>query len=139
MSVLIAHLSRNEWDRFKVSRGARTPPIASAPAPPDHQAGRRFLEDTWMRRFLIGIMLAATVAAISPVRGQAPPPTAAPWPPAYAGAYQRYPFPAVTPSDAYRQGLISRWELERLEGPTPQALQGPSPNGGNAAPGTGGM
>jgi hypothetical protein len=26
-------------------------------------------------------------------------------------------------------GLINRWEIERLEGPTPQALQGPSPDG----------
>ena len=43
------------------------------------------------------------------------------------------PFHAPTPWDAYRQGLINRWELERLEGPTPQALQGPSPDGGNRA------
>jgi hypothetical protein len=32
--------------------------------------------------------------------------------------------------------LINRWELERLEGPTPQALQGPSPDGNRGgAPG----
>jgi hypothetical protein len=35
----------------------------------------------------------------------------------------------VTPNDAYKEGLINRWELERWEGPTPQALQGPSPDG----------
>ena len=91
-----------------------------------------------MRRALIGVTLAVTVASIiSPVRAQAPSPVVPPqWPlpqQAYVGTY---PF-AATPSDAYKQGLISRWELERFEGPTPQALQGPSPNGGNAAPGTG--
>ena len=43
--------------------------------------------------------------------------------------YQAYPFPAPTPRDAYREGLINRWELEQYEGPMPQALQGPSPDG----------
>jgi hypothetical protein len=87
-----------------------------------------------MRRILIGVTVAVTVATIiGPVWAQAPSPTAPPqWPwlqAAYAGTSQPYPFPAVTPSDAYRQGLINRWELERFEGPTPQALQGPSPDG----------
>jgi len=61
-----------------------------------------------------------------------PPPGAAPvWPPgAYSSAGQPYPFPAATPRDAYRNQLINRWELERYEGPTPQALQGPSVDGG---------
>ena len=36
-----------------------------------------------------------------------------------------YPLNAPTPHDAYRQGLINRWEFEGLEGPLPQALQGP--------------
>ena len=40
-----------------------------------------------------------------------------------------YRFNAPTPEDAYRQGLINRWELERLIGPRPQALQGPSVDG----------
>jgi hypothetical protein len=89
-----------------------------------------------MRHFLIGVTLAVTaVAIIGPARGQAPLPAAAPPqppPPAYSGgSYQPYPFPALTPWDAYRQGLINRWDLERFEGPTPQALQGPSPDGGN--------
>ncbi len=47
----------------------------------------------------------------------------------------RYRFVAPTPEDAYRQGLINRWELEQLEGPMPQALQGPSPNGDRSEPG----
>lgn len=85
-----------------------------------------------MRRFLIGATLAATVATvIGPVQAQAPSPAAAPpqWAVAYFGStYQAYPFPAPTPWDAYRQGLINRWELEQFEGPTPQALQGPSPD-----------
>lgn len=85
-----------------------------------------------MRHLLLGVALA--VAAIGPARAQALSPAATPpqwpWPQAaYAGA--SYPFPALTPWDAYRQGLINRWELERFEGPTPQALQGPSPDGGN--------
>ena len=101
-----------------------------------------------MKRSLIGIIpLAGTVASIvSPVLAQVPVPSPAAAPPqwqaAYIGGTYRdwpYPFPALTPWDAYRQGLINRWELERYEGPTPQALQGPSPNGGNAAPGAGGM
>jgi hypothetical protein len=33
----------------------------------------------------------------------------------------------VRPDDA-TSGLLNRMELERIEGPTPQALQGPSPN-----------
>jgi hypothetical protein len=101
----------------------------------------RSLEDTGMRRSLIAVMVAGAVGSIvAPAQAQAPSPAVPlqwPWPQqAYVGTY---PFPSTTPSDAYKQGLISRWELERFEGPTPQALQGPSPNGGNAAPGTGGM
>jgi hypothetical protein len=42
---------------------------------------------------------------------------------------QRYPFPGLAPEDAYREGLINRWELERYEGPTAQAMQGPSVDG----------
>ena len=91
-----------------------------------------------MRRSLLAATLAAAaVSIVNPVRAQAPWPAAGPpqwpWPQAAsagAGA-QPYPFSAPTPWDAYRQGLINRWELERYEGPTPQALQGPSPDGGN--------
>ena len=89
-----------------------------------------------MRRALIGITLAGAVASIfSPARAQSPWPAAVapqwPWPQAAsAEVFQPYPFSvAPTPSDAYRQGLINRWELERFEGPTTQALQGPSPEG----------
>ena len=77
-----------------------------------------------MRHLLIGVTVVATMAVIGPVWAQVPP-----------AAYlaQRYPFPAPTPEDAYRQGLINRWELEQYEGPTPQALQGPSVDGGKGS------
>jgi hypothetical protein len=103
-----------------------------------------------MRRFLMHVTLAVAAAAIiSPVWAQIPAPAAASqwpspaysqWPPPayFGGAYQTYPLPAVTPQDAYRQGLINRWELERLEGPLPQALQGPSADGGQGGDGGGG-
>jgi hypothetical protein len=85
-----------------------------------------------MRHLLIGVAAAATIAAIGPVWAQVSPPVAtqATWPPT-AYAAQRYPFPSTTPEDAYRAGLINRWQLEQYEGPTAQALQGPSPDGGN--------
>ena len=82
-----------------------------------------------MRHLLLG--MAATLAVIAPVRAQAPspgsnlanlPPPVYPAPPAWSAV-------APTANDAYRQGLITRWEFERLEGPLPPALQGPSPNG----------
>ena len=82
-----------------------------------------------MKHLLIGI--AMTIAVSSPVSAQVP----------YA-RQQQYPDPnsyrfvAPTPEDAYRAHLINRWELEQLSGPTPQALQGPSPNG-NTGFGTG--
>lgn len=85
-----------------------------------------------MGRLLVGVTIVITIAAISAVSAQVPPFTTAPTVvPAttYPGAYRPYPFAAPTPSDAYRQGLINRWELEQFEGPTPQAYQGPSPNG----------
>jgi hypothetical protein len=69
-------------------------------------------------------------AVIVPVCAQVlPPGTRQPWPTATYPGIQPYPFPAPTPRDAYRQGLINRWELEQYEGPTPQALQGPSVDG----------
>jgi hypothetical protein len=73
-----------------------------------------------MRRLSIGLAAAATMAYIAPVGAQV-----APWPPAAV----RYPFPAPTPEDAYRQGIINRFELEHFEGLLPQALQGPSVDG----------
>jgi hypothetical protein len=92
-----------------------------------------------MRHLLIGVTAVATIAIIGPVWAQVPPPvtTQATWPPdAYAA--QRYPFPSTTPEDAYRAGLINRWQLEQYQGPTAQALQGPSPDGGNRGTGGGG-
>ena len=44
-----------------------------------------------------------------------------------------YHFNAPTPEDAYRDGQINRWQYEQIEGPLPQALQGPSPNGSRGA------
>ena len=90
-----------------------------------------------IRQYSIGIAFAVTAALVGPVRAQslwqAP---AQPYGPPPA-ASRIYPFPAPTPSDAYRRGLINRWELEQYEGPTPQALQGPSPNGRGASGGGG--
>ena len=85
-----------------------------------------------MKYLLAGIASAAAMAVLvseagaqttAPVFGQPQLPAAA-----YPDPY-RYRFVSPTPEDAYRDGLINRWELEQLEGPTPQALQGPSPNG----------
>lgn len=55
----------------------------------------------------------------------------------YSDPYS-YRLVAPTPVDAYRTGLINRWELERLEGPMPQALQGPSPDGSKGGGGNDG-
>jgi hypothetical protein len=77
-----------------------------------------------MKYLLVGVTAAIAIAVTVPVWAQSPAlvvPQAAPAAP--------YPLNAPTPDDAYRQGLINRWELEQLVGPTPQALQGPSPNG----------
>jgi hypothetical protein len=88
-----------------------------------------------MRHLLMGVTAALSIAVIDPNWGpawaQVPPPAAPPA--AYPYAYQqRYPFPATTPTDAYRRGLINRLQLEQLEGPLPQALQGPSVDGTRA-------
>ena len=76
-----------------------------------------------MKCLLIGIIVAATIAVIGPASAQIFPPTL------------RYPFPAVSPEDAYRDGLINRWQLEQYEGPLPQALQGPNPSGNKGSQG----
>ena len=79
-----------------------------------------------MKHLVIAITAAITIGEISQVWAQVPSPGTqqAQW--ARATAYS---FNAPTPDDAYRQGLINRWELERFVGPLPQALQGPSVNG----------
>jgi hypothetical protein len=79
-----------------------------------------------MKHKLIGITAAITVAAIGQVWAQVPlpGPQQAQW-----ARPAPYPFNAPTPRDAYRQGLINRWELEQLVGPEPQALQGPPVDG----------
>jgi hypothetical protein len=88
---------------------------------------------TWMRHLLMRVTLAVTAATIiSPVQAQISSPAAAPppRPPAtYSGSSFPYPFPAPTPEDAYREGLINRWNYEQLVGPLPTAMQGPSPDG----------
>ena len=86
-----------------------------------------------MRHLLIGVTAAATIAVIGPVWAQVAP---QPWP-AAAYAAQRYPFPSTTPEDAYRDGLINRWQLEQYEGPLPQALQGPNVDGNKGSQGGG--
>ena len=93
-----------------------------------------------MKRFLICVVAAGTVGwAISPAQAQVPGPAAAPQQvQGYYGTVYRYPFPAPTPEDAYRQGLINRWDLQRYEGPQPQALQGPSVDGSRGGEGGGG-
>ena len=79
-----------------------------------------------MKHPLIGITAAIAIAATGQVWAQAPSPGT---PPAQWAPPAAYPFNAPTPRDAYRQGLINRWELEQLAGPEPQALQGPSVDG----------
>jgi hypothetical protein len=100
-------------------------------------------KDTRMSHFLIRATLAVTAVIIfNPVQAQIPPAAVAPpqWPPvAYSvSTYQAYPFQAPTPRDAYRQGLINRWELERFEGPQPPALQGPPVDSTRGGDGGGG-
>ena len=90
-----------------------------------------------MKHRAIGVTAAMTVAAaIGQVWAQAP----SPWQQPQWAAAAPYTLNAATPDDAYRQGLINRWELEQLAGPLPQALQGPSVNGdkGNNDGGGGG-
>ena len=90
-----------------------------------------------MRYLSIGVTAAAALAVIGPAWAQAlPPGTPQAGPPAaYPGFSWAYPFPAPTPRDAYRQGLINRYQLEQFEGPTPQALQGPSVDSSKSEPG----
>jgi len=89
-----------------------------------------------MKLFMIGLTGAIAMALITPVWAQVAAPgaqiaygtqQAAP-PAGYAEPYP-YPYPGLAPRDAYRTGLINRFELERFEGPQPQALQGPSVDG----------
>jgi len=82
-----------------------------------------------MKRLVIGIMAAMTIAAAGPVWAQVPALGAQLAQYAAPPGWPGYPLNAVTPEDAYRQHLINRWEYEQLEGPLPQALQGPSANG----------
>jgi hypothetical protein len=96
-----------------------------------------------MRHLLVHVMLAVAVATvITPAQAQTPSAAVAPpqWPSAAypGGTYQSYPFPAPTPEDAYRSGLINRWEYEQLVGPLPQALRGPSVDGTRGGNGDGG-
>jgi len=79
-------------------------------------------------RFLIAITAAISIAVIGQAAAQAPFPGTSP-PQRPAAGYPDYRFNAPTPEDAYRQGLITRWQLEQIAGPTPQAMQGPSPDG----------
>ena len=92
-----------------------------------------------MRYLLIGV--ASVLAVITgPVRAQAPPPPTGTYQAqlpqaAYPNPTPYYRFNAPTAEDAYRDGLINRWQYEKIDGPLPQALQGPSPNGKSEATG----
>ena len=88
-----------------------------------------------MKHLTIGITAAITLAAIGQAGAQVPWPGTqqAQWAPPAA-----YPLNAPTPRDAYREGLINRWELEQLAGPEPQALQGPPVDGFRNGDGDGG-
>jgi hypothetical protein len=91
-----------------------------------------------MRHLLMRVTLAVTAATIiSPVQAQIASPTAAPPrpPAAYSGNSFPYPFPAPTPEDAYREGVINRWQYEQIVGPLPTAMQGPSPDGSRGGDG----
>ena len=82
-----------------------------------------------MKPLVIGVAAAITVAVIGPVLAPvaAPEVQQAQW--AGTAGYSRDPLNAATPEDAYRQGLINRWQLQQITGPLPQALLGPSVNG----------
>src|SRR5689334_16316903 len=100
-----------------------------------HEKGTR------MKNLFIRAMLAVTaVTIVSPVQAQIASPAAAPapWPPAaYSGSSFPYQFPAPTPEDAYKEGLINRWNYEQLVGPLPAAMQGPRPDGSRGGGGCG--
>ena len=91
-----------------------------------------------MRDLLIGSAGAIAIAGIGPVWAQLSQPPAVQQPSAVYSA-QRYPSLGVAPEDAYRAGQINRLQLEQYQGPTPQALQGPSVNGGSKGGSGGGM
>ena len=112
-----------------------------------------------MRPLLMRVALAAVAATtVGPALAQVPQPADSPpqmppgpslaalppqyqypAPPAYpAGAWTPAAIQAPTPEDAYRDGTINRWEYERLVGPLPAALQGPSVNGSRGGDGGGG-
>lgn len=73
------------------------------------------------------VAAAISLAGIGAASAQMPYPGS--MPPQYDPDLFSWRYVAPTPEDAYREGYINRWQLEQLEGPTPQALQGPSPNG----------
>ena len=92
-----------------------------------------------MRHLSIGVTVIATLTAIGRVWAQGLPYSPPqPLPPAVYSA-SRLPAPGLAPEDAYRDGLINRWELEQYAGPVPQALQGPAVNGNKGMQTGGGM
>jgi hypothetical protein len=86
-----------------------------------------------MRHLLTRVTLAVAAATIiSSAQAQIVLPAPAPplWPPGTQSSNSfPYLFPAPTPEDAYREGLINRWKYEQLVGPLPPAMQGPSVDG----------
>lgn len=79
-----------------------------------------------MKHLLIATTAILSAAAIGQALAQA----SSPGPQqAQLAPQAHYSFNAPTPQDAYRDGLINRWELQQLVGPLPQALQGPPVDG----------
>ena len=83
-----------------------------------------------MRHLFRRITLAVAAATIiNPVQAQIvlPAPAPPPWPPGtYSSNSFPYLFPAPTPEDAYREGLINRWKYEQL-GAAPDGDAGTEP------------
>ena len=82
-----------------------------------------------MKPLLIAVAAAMIAALAGPGWAQVPAARQSQWPAAAYPDPNYYRYVSPTPEDAYRDHLINRWQLEQLTGPTPQALQGPSPNG----------
>jgi hypothetical protein len=92
----------------------------------------------WMTRahkMRVAMLLCAGLGIASPAWAQAPYPAFGPpqQPPAAYPNQDGWRSTSPDPEDAYKDGLITRWQFEQLRGPLPQALQGPSVNGSKGA------
>lgn len=89
-----------------------------------------------MRYLSLGAAVVASLAVIGPASAQVAPYGAPP-----PGGYAASPTQSagLPPEDAYREGLINRWQLEQSVGQLPAALQGPAVNGNKGMQTGGGM